>query len=615
MRGAGFAARRGARRHGMMARGERLRRRRLAMVAFVAVASAAIGVALWAAEVLQGPELDLVDTRFSIRGEQETPRDVAVVEIDDRTFDELDEAFPFKRSRHAEAIDVLREAGAESIAYDVQFTEPTVPREDRALAEAIGRHGNVVLATTEVDPEGGTNVLGGEDVLSRLGARAANASLAPDGDGVIRRIPSQIQGLKTFGVAAAEGFSGEPADVSEFDDGSALIDYAGPPGTIESVSFSRVLQGEFPERLFENKAVVVGPSAPTLQDVHPTSVSGGELMAGAELQANAMTTILDGLPLKYAPGWLDVALIALMAMVPPAASLRLTPLGLLFVALGSVALFATGAQLAFEAGIVVSVAYPLVSLAIATVGALAVSYFTATLERERVRDIFSRFVPEAVVDDVLADAGDDLRLGGVERECTVMFTDLRGFTSFSEQLSPDRVIEVVNAYLGQMSEAILANGGTLIAYLGDGIMALYGAPVDQPDHADRALAASREMMGPRLERFNAWLRDEGLGEGLRMGIGLNTGKVMAGNVGSAQRLEYTAIGDTTNTASRLEGLTKGRDHMLLVAESTRDALVHPPDDLEYVDEFAIRGREAKLKAWSVPDPEGSPPAPPANGVS
>jgi adenylate cyclase len=592
----------------MRSRGERMRRRRLLLAALVAVGSAAIGIALWASDALQGPELDLVDARFSIRGEQETPREVVVVEIDDRTFNELDQPFPFRRSLHGRVIDRLREAGAELVAYDIQFSEPTRRSEDLALARAVARQGNVVLAATEVDRSGGANVLLGSEGLARVGAQAGNASFVPDGDGVIRRIPPEIQGLKTFAVAAAEGFTGEPVDVSDFDGAAALIDYAGPPGKVESVSFSQVVRGDFPERLFENKAVVVGPSAPTLQDVHPTSVSGGELMPGAEVQANAINTVLDELPLQYAPGWLDIALIALMAAIVPAASLRLAPLGSLLIALGAAAIFLVAAQLAFNGGLVVAVVYPVVALAVATVGALALSYFTATLERERVRDIFSRFVPEAVVDDVLADAGEDLRLGGVERECTVMFTDIRGFTTFSEELPPDRVIEVVNAYLGEMSEAILAHGGTLIAYLGDGIMALFGAPVEQSDHADRALAAAREMLGPRLESFNAWLRDQGLGDGLRMGIGLNTGMVMAGNVGSAQRLEYTAIGDTTNTASRLEGLTKGISHMLLVAESTKDAMVEAPEDFVFVDEFEIRGRAAKLRAWSIPDPASAPAA-------
>ena len=577
------------------------------MLGIVALASAALGLTLWATDVLRTPELDLVDARFSLRGDQETPRDLVVVEIDDQTFDEMQTAFPFPRSFHGALIDRLRQAGAQTIAYDVQFTEPTLPKEDQALAIAIDRADNVVLATTETDERGRTNVLGGEDVLRQIDARAANASLAADEDGVIRRIPLEIQGLKTFAVVTAEEVLGEEIDAADLGDDPALIDFAGAPGSIERISFSRVLAGDFPRQLFNGKAVIIGPSAPTLQDVHATSVSGDELMSGAELQANGVATILSGDTLEEAPGWLDAFLIVLMAMVAPAASLRLPPTRSALVALGGAVLFAVGAQLAFNAGLVVSVVYPLVALAAATVGTLAVSYLTATLERERTRDIFSRFVPETVVDDVLKDAGEDLRLGGEERECTVMFTDIRGFTTFSESLPPDRVIEAINVYMGEMSEAILDAGGTLIAYLGDGIMAVFGAPIHQDDHADRALAASREMVGPRLERFNAWLREQGHEEGLRMGVGLNTGKVMVGNVGSQQRLEYTAIGDTTNTASRLEGLTKGTDHMLLVAESTKDALTETPDDLAFVGEFEVRGREAKLKAWSVPDPKSAPP--------
>jgi adenylate cyclase len=137
--------------------------------------------------------------------------------------------------------------------------------------------------------------------------------------------------------------------------------------------------------------------------------------------------------------------------------------------------------------------------------------------------------------------------------------------------------------------------------MGDGIMAVFGAPVEQPDHADRALAAAREMIGPRLERFNEYLRSQDLSEGFRMGVGLNSGQVMSGNVGSERRLEYTAIGDTTNTAARLEGMTKGTPHMLFAADSTVSALKSKPNDLVFVDEMEVRGREAKIKLWSVAD--------------
>jgi len=128
--------------------------------------------------------------------------------------------------------------------------------------------------------------------------------------------------------------------------------------------------------------------------------------------------------------------------------------------------------------------------------------------------------------------------------------------------------------------------------------------LEQPDHAARALAASREMMGPRLDQFNAWLGEQGFDSAFRMGIGLNTGPVMAGNIGSEQRVEYTAIGDTTNTASRLEGMTKGTPYMLFLSDATRDGISPAPDDLVFVDEFEVRGRKAKLKVWAVADPGG-----------
>jgi adenylate cyclase len=150
-----------------------------------------------------------------------------------------------------------------------------------------------------------------------------------------------------------------------------------------------------------------------------------------------------------------------------------------------------------------------------------------------------------------------------------------------------------------MTDAILANGGTLVSYMGDGIMALFGAPIEQEDHADRAVGAAREMLGERLPSFNAWMSDRGIDQQFRMGIGLNSGQVMSGNVGSQQRLEYTALGDVTNTAARLEGMTKGTEHQLYMAESTCERLRERPADLVSVGELEVRGRRHKLRVWTL----------------
>ena len=582
----------------------KLRVRWLVGVAAVAVA---VGVAAYATDALREPELDTIDARFSIRGTQPVPDDVVVVGVDDITFSQLDRRWPFPRSLHARVVDNLVGDGARVIAYDVQFTEPTTPHQDNALIRAIERadgKAEVVLATTEVGGDGRTNIFGGDRVLNSIGAIPSNGNLIPDPGDVIRRTAYELQNLETFAVAAATAPGDIEADPERFDDdGGAWIDYAGPPETLEHVPFSDAYLGHFEEGTFEDKFVVIGTTAPSLQDVHPTSVSGGDTMSGPEIQASALATVRAGEPLQSTPAAVDIALIVLFALVPPFATLRLSPVLGLLLAAATAVVYAIVVQLGFEwEGVVLSFLYPIGTLAIATVGTVAVHYVTATMERQRTRDMFARFVPEKVVDQVLARTGDDLRLGGAELVGTIMFTDIRGFTTFSETRPADEVLDILNHYLSGMTDAILAHGGTVISYMGDGIMALFGGPIPQEDHADRALASAREMLEVKLPEFNEWISDRGI-EPFRMGVGLNSGAVMAGNVGSERRLEYTAIGDTTNTASRIEGMTKGTPHQLFVSDSTR-ALLADPDVLSFVDEFEVRGRVEKVKIWSVPSTDG-----------
>ena len=574
----------------------------LRALAIVAVIAIGVSIVAYSTGLLRRAELDTVDARFEVRGTEQPPSDVVVVEIDDRSFGELDERWPFPRSLHGDLIRRLAREGAGTIAYDVQFTEPTTPREDNALIRAVAAAGGVVLATTEVNEQGHSDVFGGEGVLRQIGARAGNTLIEPDPGGVFRRAPFEEQGLESFAVATVETETGEQIDPSTFDDNEAWIDFYGPPGTIETVSFVDVLDGKFDPGLFEGATVVVGVSAPTVQDVHPTPFAANQLMAGAEIQANAIATVRNGTPLAEGPGALDIALIVLLGLVAPVAGLRWGPLPVLGASLLAAGAYLVAAQLSFDAGVILPVVYPLGALVLATIGVVVVHYTLAAFERQRTRDTFSRFVPEQVVDQVLARTDGDLRLGGVRRECTLLFSDLRGFTTFSESLEPDVVVSVLNVYLGEMSDAIMDSGGTLVAYMGDGIMAVFGAPLEQPDHADRALRAAREMVGERLGRFNALLRERGLGDGFGMGVGLNSGSVMSGQVGSARRVEYTTIGDTVNTASRLEGMTKGTPHQVFISETTRKALQRDPGDLVSAGEMEVRGRAAKLEVWTIADP-------------
>jgi adenylate cyclase len=594
-----------------------LRRKRL-LLAAVTVATVGLGILAYATDVLYPLEAQSIDARFAVRGSRPSlTKDFVVVAVDEGTFNYFDSLhaknpsvssqWPFPRRDHAIVIDHLLAAGARLIAFDVQFTEPTDPADDNALIEAIARAHNMVLATDAVD-KGQTDVLGGSAVLNLVGARAANSTVINDSAGVLRDMQHSYQGIDTFGVAIASNAAGHEISPKLFGGAErpVPIDYAGPPGTVASIPYWRVYADKFSAAAVRGKIVIVGAEAARLQDLHSTPTSGSQEMDGPEVQANIAATALAGIPLRTGPAWLNVALIMLFGLFAPLASIRIRVWRSLLASLALAALFTVATQIAFDDGTIISYTYPLLTLVLAIIATLAVVLLGEAFERQHARDIFARFVPPDVVDEVLARTDDDFRLGGAERDCTVLFTDLRGFTSFSETQPAAKVIEVINVYLNEMTEAVLDAGGTLISYIGDGILALFGAPIDQPDHADRALVAAREMLGPRLTRFNDWLRDEGYERGFRMGIGLNSGTVMVGNVGSAERVEYTVIGDPVNTASRLEGLTKNTPHTLFVAETTRERMRSAPDDLVFVDQLEIRGRLAKMAVYTLSGQDDAP---------
>jgi len=532
------------------------------LLAVVAIGSTGLAVLAYATNLLGTLEGNTINARFAIRGRERPPTNIVIVKIDDKSFQDLND-YPFPRRDYARLIQRIAPLHPLAIAFDIQLSEKSIfgqDRDDAPLALAIQQasHGLTVFSFTETDAQGHVRFLGspeGSLLLQQAHSHAGMGLFPADAGGVIRSTAYEIGNLKTFGVVTAEVAGGHRIPRSDFSaNGHALIDFRGPAGTYPSVSFSDAMRGRVPPSFFRHKIVVIGATAPTLQDIHATSTDS--LMSGPEIQASAIDTALRGFPLGYASGLVGILLILLLGITVPVISLRLGPVAATAMAIAMGVAYLVITQLVFDAGTVLTVVYPLGALILSGAGSLAVQLITEAFERARTRDLFSRFVPENVVDELLKST-DGLRLGGVQREATVMFTDLRGFTSLAESLTPARVIEVLNRYLSEMSDAILDHGGTLVAYMGDGIMAVFGAPLPQDDHADRALATAREMLSVRLPRFNQWLRDEHLSEGFKMGIGLNSGHVMSGHVGSERRVEYTAVGDTTNTASRIDEMTKG----------------------------------------------------------
>jgi CHASE2 domain-containing sensor protein len=358
-------------------------RKRLAALGVVALAACAVGIGARESGALAPLEREALKARFDVRG-TEPVSGLLVIGIDAKTFTDLNTRWPFRRSLHGRVVRRLHAAGARTIVYDVQFTEPTREREDLALYNAIGDAGGAILATSESDGRGHTRVLGGEENLRAINSRAAASDLRNDTSGAIASFPRRVGGLESIAVRTAERVTGHSPDAAGFSDGRAWIDYRGPPGTIPTVSFSDVRDGRVPENRIRGKIVVVGATAPTLRDVHSTPVGGEQLMPGAEVQANAIWTALEGLPLRSAPPGLNLVILVLLALLPPLVRWRL-PLG----AVGAATVlagagFLAGAQVAFESGTIVDVAAPLLALVLGAFGAIAWSEFAERRVRHRV---------------------------------------------------------------------------------------------------------------------------------------------------------------------------------------------------------------------------------------
>jgi adenylate cyclase len=593
---------------------QRTRRLRALLLVSAAFSVVTVGLLASAGNVLRNVDLSTVDYRFAVRGEQPPPPEVVVVAIDAATLnDDPKPTLPLPRDMYTRVVRNLTAAGASVIALDVQLTEPGPEKKlDAELVEAISKAPKVVLSTTETDGGGGTSLLPFGDGLAYSRGIPGITVVIKDADGRVRHMLFDKQRLTSFPLAAAEAKLGRPIDRPE--GRTAWIDYPGPSLTVPYISFRDVERNEFRPEAVRGKVAIVGGTATSLQDQHNTSTTRNFLMAGPEIQANSVATALAGFPLHDVAWWVNALLIVAVGVAAPLAGLRFGLGVAVGIGLAVVAVFLVGAQLAFqEWDAIVTVIYPFAAGIAGVLLTAAIHGLTVAFEREQARDAFARFVPEAVVDQVLADA-EGVRLGGVRGEATVMFSDLRGFTSFSETLEPERVIESLNRYLTEMSEAILDHGGTLVAYMGDGIMAVFGAPLKQDDHADRALEAARDMLS-RMAAFNGWLREQELHDGFKMGIGLNSGPVMSGNVGSERRLEYTALGDTTNTAARLEGMTKGTPFQLYISDTTKQKLTRAPDDLVQVGEAEVRGRKAKVLLWSLRNGDAPPhPSSPSEAV-
>lgn len=574
----------------------------------IAVALAVATGALVQTPVGERLELRTVDARFAERGTLDPPGDVVVVAID-RTQDSFGSAWPLSRQTWASAISRLDEAGVAAIAIDVPMDwNARNPIEDSEFLEAVRESEvPVVLAAGAVDrvdaPAAG--IFDGLDREARADAGLELEARLPQGtsarvraaDGVVRTYPVRAAegGPEAAGIAAAVVRAAGAPEAVEAAPDELLLNWYGPRNTFEHISFANIAYGIDTFRELDGKVVVIGPTEGLGRDDH--AVPMGSEMSSAEIQATAVANLLDGSSLRAADSWVGPAAIAAIAIAVWALLLVL-PLGLAVPS--SLAIVAGWGVLSvqlFDRGLVVPMLAPMLA-GLLVFGATSVLLASlAVRERVRVKGLFARYVHADVVRELI-DGEDRIELAGEEREITVLFSDIRGFTTMSEHVDPVEMVAQLNEYFEAMVEVVAAHDGTVDKFLGDGLMAIFGAPARREDHAERACLAALDMLD-RLAEVNRGRVARGLDE-LRIGIGIHTGIAVVGNVGSPPfRVDFTAIGDTVNLAARIESMTKELGAVVVASESTRAAIEGAELGFEPLGSVVARGRSAATGVYAV----------------
>lgn len=534
-----------------------------------------------------------------------------IVAIDEPSMAEIGSQWPWPRALHARLIDALRAAGAKAIGIDVIFAEPSAaPESDIALADVLGP--DVVLAgdetlieTPQADQFVRTEPLA--EFVAR-GARAGIASVHLSGDGTLRQVPDY-----------ADGFAAQLADVAgrpkQPISGTALLRTFGPARTYPTVSYYQALDpGQFlPDGLFRDRIVIVGLSlqnAPALNAggadalATPFTVHTGHLVSGAEIQATIFDNITHGLFIIKPGHTAVIAAIALGALLAVGVVFRATGWPTMAASIAVLILLIAASYALLRLGhIFISPIGPALAYLSVVASQAALDYAAERRGRREIIRAFSRYLSPALVER-LADDPSQLKLGGERRTLTILFCDVRGFTTISEALKdePEQLTTLINRLLTPLSDIVLESGGTIDKYIGDCLMAFWNAPLDDPRHATHAVGAALRML-EAIEHLNDDLQREAATSGieariLKVGIGINTGDCVVGNMGSARRFDYSVLGDAVNLASRLEGESKNYGVPLLLGEHTA-SLSAADFPVAELGSITVKGRSALSPIFTV----------------
>ncbi|MBR2294399.1 MAG: adenylate/guanylate cyclase domain-containing protein [Clostridiales bacterium] len=579
--------------------------------------------ALMASGLMQRPGKWLDDRVFQTP--RAVPGDIVIIGIDEKAISEFGPYNTWDRSIMASAINELSkdpEYAPAVIAIDTLYSGESGSEGDKALAEAAENAGNVITASAA--DFGTSAVFGGDritlDDYSVQGYEEPYQALADvtarghinamyDMDGVMRHAllyvkPDEETVVYSMAFTAAQMYSeskGIPVEMPAVNErGQFYVPYSsGPGGFYDGVSLADIVNGEIPPEYYAGKIVLIGPYTAGLQDSYFTPVDRSIQMYGVEIQANVIRSILDGSFKTEAPDLLQLLYVFIICFMIFYLCMdrKILLSGILCAAFAGAGLLA--AVTLYELGFVTHVLWIPAGVLLEFMVLIILRYMRTLSERQKVTRTFERYVAPGIVNEILKEGTDSLELGGKLCDIAVLFVDIRGFTSMSERMAPEKVVLILNRYLAMTSEAVEKNGGTLDKFVGDAAMAFWGAPLPQEDPVFKAVQTAVDIIKGAGE-LSRKLKEE-IDEELNVGVGVHFGPAVVGNMGSERHMDYTAIGDTVNTAARLESNAPAGN--IYVSRAVADELKGRMEFVSLHDSVRLKGKAEGFEVLKLKIPE------------
>ena len=592
-------------------------------------------------------ELIWIDTNFNLRGPLEVSQDIVILDVSDEAFEELGR-YPFPRSYFAHLIENLNKAGAAVIIFDIEFTEPTLAKEDVDLGVTAAEYGNVIFAgkLSEMRKTGSVTlrIVPPINEITDRDLQWGLVGISQDQDGFVRKYtlfstfsdePYYTIGVKGLQMLLAQKRGEEPEIfnshenfilgsyvIPKYSGNTVIINYYGPANTFPYYHIDTVLDDStfqvrseqafgldfntFENYLdtgtFKDKIVLVGASAEELHDLFPTPFynpgKGQGLTPGVEIHANFLEMVLHSNYLRsFSYLYLVLGLLILILIVNVIFNFFKPTINAVIGVL-LIAGYLIFVYFMFKSNhTIVNVTEVPSAILISFLGNLIMQYYVGRKEKLFVKKAFQQYVAKDIVDLIMKDPK-RLKFGGQVQELTVLFSDLRSFTTYSEQHETQEVVDILREYLTEMVEILKDNSGTVDKFIGDAIMALFGVPYYYDMHAYNACKTAL-LMAEKLKHLQEKWTKEGK-ECVQFGIGIHTGSALVGNLGSEQIFDYTAIGDTINSGARIEPMNKiyETENHIIISETTYEA-VKDKVEARYLDIKTLRGKGKPLKLYEL----------------